>query len=539
MLARDPKDRELRVARADLYLSAGQPKTARDRYAALAAEDPDDWDTRLSYIRALAESGDLAMAREQLKAVEFKMPSGDVELRINLARRQLALGEAAKALSTLRPLLAMRPTRPDVLMLAARAELAQRHFALARAYFDRAAAAATGPDALVAQHESEAIQLRLESSVNSGLIGRRQPGGAGMSQIDALTIPSAWVVVADYESRFTARADAVFLDAGRWSTNSGALPLLGSIPTAAAGAVRYTNDTQVGLSPGVGYQTDSLTVDLGTTPLGFLLTNVIGGVEWTPTWHSADITLGLARRAVASSELSYAGLRDPISGAPWGGVVQTGPYAGIGIYRERYDVSAALQVSELTGTRVLGNQFLGARASTSWKFWIGTDSRADGGVTINYWNYEHNLSNYTFGSGGYYSPQSYVSLSTPVELDGDHAGWFYKLRASPSYTVSQLREIAFYPDDPALQAAAERSTTLPDGYTSPVYSGYHSSGFGFSAFAAAERKVTQGLVAGFMLDIDRTDYYHPTVVEIYFRHAFGPSATHAVSPPRPIRQYNP
>jgi hypothetical protein len=188
---------------------------------------------------------------------------------------------------------------------------------------------------------------------------------------------------------------------------------------------------------------------------------------------------------------------------------------------------------------VLDNEFLGARASTSWKFWSRPDSHADAGVTINYWNFQHNLSNYTFGSGGYYSPQSYVSISTPVELDGDRAGWSYKLRFSPSYSVSQIREIAFYPDDPALQAAAERSATLPGGYSSPDYSGYHSSGFGFSAYAAAERKVSHGLVVGFMLDIDRTDYYHPTLVELYFRHAFAPWASHALSPPRPVRPYNP
>jgi Tfp pilus assembly protein PilF len=539
LLALDPKDRELRVARADLFLSQGQPRAARDRYAALAAEDPDDWDTRLSYIRALTESGDLAIARQQLKAVEMKMPNGDVERQINLARRQLALGDAAKALATLRPMLAMSPARPDVLMLAARAELARRHFALARDYFDRAAAVASGPDALAARRESEAIAQRLESSVTAGAIVRHQPGAAGMSQIDALTIPSAWVFAANYESRFTARADAVFLDSGRWSANSGALPFIGTLPTAAPSAVRYTNDTQVGLSPGLGYQTDSVSVDLGSTPLGFLLPQVIGGVEWTPTWHSAAITLGLARRAVTSSELSYAGLRDPVSGTPWGGVVQTGPYAVVGIYRERYDFSAALQASEITGTRVLDNQFVGARASTSFKFWSRADSRADAGVTLTYWNYQHNLSNYTFGSGGYYSPQSYVSLSTPVELDGEHAGWSYKLRASPSFTVSEIRESAFYPDDPALQAAAERAPSLPDGYSSPEFAGYHSSGFGFAGYAAAERNVTPALVLGLMVDIDRTDYYHPTTVEIYFRHAFAARVTHTVSPPSPVRPYNP
>jgi hypothetical protein len=89
-----------------------------------------------------------------------------------------------------------------------------------------------------------------------------------------------------------------------------------------------------------------------------------------------------------------------------------------------------------------------------------------------------------------------------------------------------------------LQAAAA-SVPLPSGYSSPYFPGYHSTGFAFSAYAAAERQVTGALVVGVMLDIDRTDFYHPTTVEIYLRHAFGSSATRALSPPRPVRPYSP
>jgi hypothetical protein len=197
-----------------------------------------------------------------------------------------------------------------------------------------------------------------------------------------------------------------------------------------------------------------------------------------------------------------------------------------------------VQLSEITGTRVQDNRFAGARVSASWKFISAPDMHADAGMTVNYWNYQHNLSNYTFGSGGYYSPQSYVSVSTPIEISGDRAGWTYTLRASPSYSVSQVDASAFYPNDPMLQAAAAHSA-LPDGYSTPYFSGYHSSGFGFSAYGAAEHQVTDGLVIGFMFNVDRTDYYHPTTVGIYLRHVFGPRTTHTVSPPRPTRPYNP
>ena len=535
LLAGAPQDRSLRVARADLELAAGRPRAARDLYAALVAEDPEDLDTRLSYVRALTDSGDLALARTQLSAVEARMPPTGDELHISLARRELALGEAEKALRTLAPLLAATPVRTDVLMLAGHAQLAQRHFAQARSYFDRAARRATGEEARSARRELDALDERLESTLTAGVIARHQPGTAGLSQLDTLTIPSSWLIARDYESRFTAHADAVYLDSGRWSGDPDSPNLLGTIPLARAGTV--LREQQTGVSPALGYRTDSIAVDLGTTPLGFVLTNVIGGLEWTPTWHGADLTLGVSRRAITSSELSYAGLKDPLTGIAWGGAVQTGPYAGFGVYRAAYDVSGTVQLTEITGTHVLDNQFAGARLSASLKIAGQEDLRADAGLSLNYWNYQHNLSNYSFGSGGYYSPQSYVSLATPVTLDVKRAGWALRLRGAVSYSVSEVRAIAFFPNDSALQAAAMRSP-LPDGFSSPYYPGYHSSGFGFTAYAAGEHPVTSWLVGGFLIDIDRTDYYHPTTVELYVRHAFGARTTRTLAPPSPVYPYN-
>ena len=540
LLAAEPGNRQLRVARAELELAAGEPRQARDRLASLAAEDPDDLDTRLSYVRALTESGDMALARIQLQALEARMPgNAGEELELSLARRQLALGDAGEALHTLEPLLKTAQPRADVLMLAGRAELAQGHLRQARDYFGRAAAVAAGPELLAARRATEEVAERLQSSVTAGLIGWHQPGDPGMSQLDLYTLPSSWVYAREDGSRLIARADVVWLDAGAFGTAPGSLPLLGTIQAAGPGAVlRRSSEQQTGLSPAIGYQRGTLTMDIGATPLGFLLTNVVGGIEWTPKWRSLDLTFGAARRAVTSSELSYAGLRDPVTGTSWGGVVESGPYAGFGLYRENYGVSGSVRFQELTGTHVETNQLAAARLSASRKFYSDADTRADAGVTVDYWSYGHNLQNYTFGSGGYYSPHSYLSVATPIEVEGRCAGWTYKARAAVSYTLSQISGNAFYPDDAALQSQGA-GAPLPSGYSSPYFAGYHSSGFGFSGYAAAEHQVSRGLVAGVLFDIDRTDYYHPTSIGIYLRHVFGPDATRIASPPRPIGPYSP
>jgi hypothetical protein len=110
------------------------------------------------------------------------------------------------------------------------------------------------------------------------------------------------------------------------------------------------------------------------------------------------------------------------------------------------------------------------------------------------------------------------------------------MRVAPSYTLSRVADEPFYPDDPALQAAAT-TQPLPSGFSSPVFTGYRSNGLGFSASAVGERRLSDALVLGLLLDIDRTDYYHPTSVGIYVRHAFGGRPTQHSSL-RPLMPYN-
>jgi len=145
------------------------------------------------------------------------------------------------------------------------------------------------------------------------------------------------------------------------------------------------------------------------------------------------------------------------------------------------------------------------------------------------------LLGYTYGSGGYYSPQSYLSFALPVEVTGQAAGWSYRVRSAVAHSASNTHDALFYPLDPALQAAA--TTSPPPGYSRPVVGGARSSGASFSFYAAAEHALSPQLVFGAALDLDRADYYHPTGLRLYLRHAFGPDATPVAAPPRPIRPY--
>jgi predicted Zn-dependent protease len=537
LLARDPDDRELRIARAELEQAAGRTHGARDLYATLAAEDPDDIDTRLAYTRALIETGDTDLAQRQLQSVVERIPENDVELQMSLARRQLSLDDPAAASATLEHVLAISPNRADAMILAGEARLGERDYAGARSYFERAETSNDGQLELEARAARNAIDARRNHWVEAGIESRHKPGDAGVSQFDSILIPTLWSYGYDYERRLTLRADAVNVDAGTLGTEFETAALLGTIqasgPTTAR---RYSNEAQEGLSLGLIYSTDGLNVDIGTTPLGFLLPNIVGGVEWSTKWQAIDWALGIERRAVTSSVLSYAGMRDPISGREWGGVVETGPYVQAGRYEEFFSVSGSLRYTQLNGTNVLDNAFLGARAAADWKVLVRPQLTAFAGVVLNYWRYDNNVQNYTFGNAGYYSPESYVSLAIPLEVQGAWRGWSYRVRASLTYSNSEIERAAFYPTDAALQAAAA-SAPLPSGFDAPYHDDEGSSGASVSGYAAVEKQITSSFVLGAKLDIDRADYYEPTIVMLYLRHTFGSHNTQIEIPPRPVRAY--
>jgi thioredoxin-like negative regulator of GroEL len=530
-----PDNPRMRFAQA-LYLeSIDAPADAFAVINAVPAENRDsDMNSlrdrsQLKIVSQLIDAGDTVQARAQLADIRARADHDDIGVQLNIAYREYELENYRGAAEIAESLARIEPKRADIAMLAARAHHAQREFEAARDYFKLAESSGDMDTVLSARQAREQIETRLHNWASFATEWRHKPRDGGISSFDSIVIPSFWHHARNYEQRWWLQADAVSVDAGKLSADFDAASEFGTIRAAGPTAARsFSNDTQNGLAVGLGLVTDTFAADVGSTPLGFELPQLVGGFEWRPDVANVAVSLGFSRRAVTSSVLSYAGMRDPVSGTRWGGVVQTGPYFDAGIYRERFSIAGALRFSEITGERVLDNQFFGARVGGDWKFYSEPYLRASLGLAINYWQYDHNLQNYTFGAGGYYSPQSYVSVALPLEVWGETHDWSYRLRVAVSHTNSEHDAIAVFPNDPALQAAAGN----------PVFGKNSSSSVSLSAYAAIERQLSSTWIAGAKLDIDRSDYYEPTVFMIYLRHAFAPWTTRIAVPPRPLQPYN-
>lgn len=146
---------------------------------------------------------------------------------------------------------------------------------------------------------------------------------------------------------------------------------------------------------------------LSSTPMnGPISAQPTGGVNVTRYGQSVILNGRLFSDPVVGSMLSYTGMRDPVTGRYWGRVTDNGGAAqATWLATDRIGIGAGLERAYLRGQDVKDNARMAARVDAAYDF------RPDGfdhlrlGPFVSYAHFDHNLSHYTYGHGGYYSPQ--------------------------------------------------------------------------------------------------------------------------------------
>lgn len=488
--ARLPQDRRLQTRQAELLLDAGRADDAVQRYAALRAQAPQDRALQLDYARALRQAGRRRDARRELDALAQNSSAATDELALDLAAEYRALGA------------------PD--------QAAKLYTALRRG-------APADADRNLAQQRLAALDASRPGGAAAGGIVEHKAGSPGISTLDRVEIPAELRLHLGYWGQLLARVDTVQLSAGRLPADYERAALFGSVqaagPAALAGFANGIDIDASGVALGIGIETDRWRVDIGHTPTAFPVNYLIGGLRYDGNLGGSSLRLDVSQRPVISSLLSYAGARDPAGAGVWGGVRAAGAHAQIDRQNGRLGLFAALGLDRYRGDRVADNTSLKLRAGTDWKLRDRADDTLYAGLTAVYWRYRENLSQYSFGHGGYYSPQSYVALSAPLDWRGRMQRWSYQLRAAPSYSWSREDRAPFYPNDPALQAAASGSP-LPSGYDAPYYDGGKGGGLAYALNGALGYQFTPHWSAGARAAIDRSDYYEPNLFYLYLRYGF-------------------
>jgi tetratricopeptide (TPR) repeat protein len=189
--------------------------------------------------------------------------------------------------------------------------------------------------------------------------------------------------------------------------------------------------------------TDVFGLMFGTSPTGFLASTWTGGFRIGVP--DGPVRLTVVRDLVKDSMLSYAGARDPLTGEVWGGVVSNSASAqfshdssGTGQY---LSVSAGL----LRGQNVQDNWNAEGSAGMYWGVAVSDRGQLTVGLNATGMHYARNLNFFSFGHGGYFSPQRLVQASVPFTWSAKQGPVSYEILASPGYQYFAEDASPYYP----------------------------------------------------------------------------------------------
>jgi tetratricopeptide (TPR) repeat protein len=332
------------------------------------------------------------------------------------------------------------------------------------------------PQVVSPRDEAEA-QLRSLESGYSGWMGgdgsfNFRSGDLGYDRLASLEAPFEFSAPLGYHARFTILAKPVFLDSGqadgnsvitvKESTTSGTSlvtipqplgtdtntgPIAGTTTTPTPPA----QQNAAGVAGEIQLAFPQLSVAAGYTPLGFLVSNWNARVNFRP--GMGPFTFTFSRDSVKDTQLSYAGLRDPgtaslsFPGTVWGGVManqgnvqfargdaMSGFYVGVG---GQY----------LTGFQVETNTRFDGTGGAYWRVKTFPEfGNLSVGANFFGMHYAHNEQAYTFGMGGYFSPQAYFLANIPVTWTGHYmTRWHYEILTGLGVQAFQQDSAALFP----------------------------------------------------------------------------------------------
>ncbi|UWZ83027.1 cellulose synthase subunit BcsC-related outer membrane protein [Occallatibacter riparius] len=332
------------------------------------------------------------------------------------------------------------------------------------------------PKVISPREEAEQQLQSLESSYSAWLAGtgiiNYRSGDLGYSRLSAFEVPFEWSAPVGYHGRISVIAKPVFLDSGQadgtsvitvQELTSGARTLV-TIPqplgtmtnTGPTAGTTFTGappaqQNATGLSPEIQLTTPTFAAAGGYTPLGFLVANWTARASWRP--GNGPITFSFTRDSIKDSQLSYGGLRDPgtsslsYPGTIWGGVVGTGGNV-------QYVHGDAISGFYLGG----GGQYInGYNTQTNYRvdgnggaYWRVKAFPEFGSLSIgtNFFamHYKNNQGAFTFGMGGYFSPQAYFLANVPVTWAGHYqTRWHYQIVGGLGVQAFQTDLTPLYP----------------------------------------------------------------------------------------------
>lgn len=300
-------------------------------------------------------------------------------------------------------------------------------------------------------------------------------------------------------------------------------------------------DAGAGLA--VAYEMPSLglNVDLGTSPVGFRYTNVVGGISLDRPFTDGSnfrYNLNLSRRSVNDSLVSFAGARDHRSDVEWGGVTANGLRGQVSFDNQRFGTYAYASWAKLVGHNVENNARAELGSGIYWYLFSNEDARLTGGLSLSAMHYDNNQTFFTYGHGGYFSPQNYFSIGVPFNWAQRGADWSYQIQSSLGVQHIELDGAPYFRNrgsQAALEQLANNGNTLGGAAIKTHYVDQNKSGVGYSLGASGEYRLGGGFFFGGALGMDNARDYRQFTGGLYLRYLFDDGGGAMPLPVNPYR----
>ncbi|PJZ05650.1 hypothetical protein PRCB_09730 [Pantoea rodasii] len=562
-LQHDPQNRDLMFAMARLYQSGKMNKEAGVVYDYLMTQDTPTQDARTGAINVALANNDVNKANTLTRGLNNEQ-SPDRQLL--LARVAEANGNHSQAMSYLRsargqliglqgatngetpsvgglalsdnPFInrgtspvgrspssygAVMPwqSAPDVISSAAGSTLASNTPAIQQSQTLRQI-----------DNMMDDLQEKTGTWVQGGMQIRGRDGESGLSKLTEAKAPLTFSTVPFGESRFDFTMTPISLTAGsaggdawqRFGTNAleqGKVVAAGNakiddVPTSSTDSQKAT-----GVELNLALKGDSYKIDLGSTPLGQDLSTLVGGVQWSPKLTDfLTLILTGERRAMTDSLLSYVGVEDKTSGKRWGRVTKNGGNALLSYDNGDAGFYVGGGAYSYIGENVASNNSVQATAGAYVRPFHYDDRELKVGMSLSWMDYSKNLSYFSYGQGGYFSPQNYASVSFPIDFSRKFDDLKVNVGGSVGYQSYSQDKSAYFPNDPTYQAQMQSLADL--GYVkSAYYSGESKNGIGYNLHAGADYKINKDVTVGGQLGYDTFGDYNESTANLYFRYLFG------------------
>jgi predicted Zn-dependent protease len=532
-----PDNVPLNMALARVYLASGRPADAQRIADAVLERRPGN-------LEALTVAADAALARRDWNRAEILLQEGrsrypmDPQIMLLDSRMARARGDNYRALRSLESAGVRRYTQLQANGTGGSTSDAALLAASLRGHDAVANNGNEINDPVAAQIARELVDARKETEtwIQAGVGIRHRTGEPGLSRFTEVTAPVEFSTpLPNVGGRVTARAETVVLNSGSLSRDLYGMRAFGSnslAGTSTAGMARPSSSA-TGVALNVGYAYGDVRADVGSTPLGFRTGTVVGGAEYAPLLTgNLRLRMTAERRSVTNSILSYAGLRDDRTGSTWGGVVQTGGRAQLEYQVGNVVLYGGPGYASLDGHNVAGNTRFDVGGGVAWTALRRRGEDLILGIDSRYMAYDRNLSAFSLGQGGYFSPQSYFATVLQADWRKQLGDWRLRLAGGIGWQTYREDDSPVFANDAGRQAQLV-SAAAADPSLNTTYKGQSNSGVVGNLRAEIEYPVTPQLRLGAAASYERSGDWDQTVGLIRLRYAFeqpGPDLPGSVTP---------